>query len=325
MTIDQVTPGMIASVRSGKGPLDMSAKFPEVCTVEDYAFIREVAQSPSLSRQVYERQVRQGPSVQEFVAGYIHDELGGRLKGLENAELLLSSCKNDFYRDRMPSSTWPNVYLVNRIFMSVCSGCADYAFRQDLTCDLIFNNKTLFGNAMADGFAPLRQAGADERLINKGKEFVSLRFTIGNFIPLPMTKTDGTYLKKVWKEDYTDRFDLLLDEIVAKMAKPDESALSHLIKAADWYFGDNADAFVDRFYLEDIRTSAVNRVTRFTKTDLHKDSVAYLACAEQYLDFAIASIRARSRRIIVALGERLSVMPEALCPSNVDGHKDGDE
>ena len=236
-----------------------------------------------------------------FLAGFIHDELGGELSRLASCDLSPENFKTQFYQN---GSVWKRVFqLVWPKEFSFMFGRLEYA--------QIFSTQELFGRAMPKGFTALRRAGASEELVEKGRKLARLRNTIGNIMALPPTSVDGCSFRSIWRNDYPARFDKFFDELMKSLDS--ESATYHkLIQLYPIFFAGGKSDFLKRHFLQNFSRDMgeAYMMRTFTKEDANADADAYLESAEVFIDAAIKVIESRAERIVaclrVALKEKAS-------------------
>ena len=142
-----------------------------------------------------------------FVAGFIHDELGGDLSKLGHCSLSQGDCETPFYKAGASAVGDLNDVLLRKIAQLVCLGSSAFPLDR-LVYVRIFTTPKLFGKAMPNGFTALRKAGASEDLIEKGRELADLRYTLGNVVALPQE------FCRTWWNRFPDRFDLFLEGLL---------------------------------------------------------------------------------------------------------------
>ena len=231
-----------------------------------------------------------------FVAGFVHDELGGDLSKLEHCSLLRSDCKTPFYKSGATAIGDLNDVLLSKIAQLVCLERSAFSLDR-LVYVRIFTTPKLFGKAMPKGFPALRKAGASEGLIEKGCKLADLRYTLGNVVALPQE------FCRTWWNKFPDRFDLFLEGLLKGLDDVENSTFRQLIQENQNLFAGGKSAFLHRHFLQDfsLNMGEAYAMQPFAKEDVNGDAEAYLQSAEQFLDGAIKVITCRAKGIVDCL------------------------
>ena len=241
-----------------------------------------------------------------FLNGFIHDELANDINNFENVSLTIQQCRVPFYRCGASGSLDLNSTVLRHIGHFLWSSDVYENNFRNLVFTRIFSFSDMLGKAMGNGFASLRNAGASQELIERGKELVSLRDTVGNIIALPRGRVGDMYFIKYLTDHCSNRFDLLLDKMLYALGDGD-SEYRNLINANQWYFNGGVEGFLANHVLDSFRTDMGDAfgMEIFHRDESQTDAHSYLLKAEKYIDAAIKTIRSRSQQIVSLLGKSL--------------------
>lgn len=293
-----ITENMVADFKSRTWTMmDFCMKYD--CGAEDFLAL---CQRFGTERNVQSEMV----DADSFVAGFIHDELGGVLSKLGSCSLKQSDCQTLFYRNGAEAGGDLNDALLRNVAKLVCLGSSSFPLDR-LVYVRIFTTPKLFGNAGPKGFSALRRAGASEYLIEKGRKLTGLRYTLGNIIALPQA------FCRTWWYRFPDRFDLFLNELIKGLDDVENSPFRQLIQENHDFFVDGKSAFLRRHFLQDfsLNMGEAYAMPPFSKADANGNAEAYLRSAELFIDAAIKVISSRAEKIVECLRSAL----EGLAPS----------
>lgn len=242
----------------------------------------------------------------DFLNGFIHDELANDINNFENVSLTIQQCGDTFYKSGASGSLDLNSTALRHIGHFVWSSDVYENNFNNLVFTRIFSFSDILGRAMANGFASLRNAGASQELIGRGKELVSLRDTVGNIIALPRGRMGNLYFIRYLADHCSNRFDLLLGKVLPALEGRD-SECRNLISANQWYFNGGVKGFLADHLLDSFRTDMGDAfgMEIFHRDESQTDAHSYLLKAEKYINAAIKTIRSRSRQIVSLLDKSL--------------------